>query len=131
MADLLDMLAELDAPTWGDCGHKRTREGDDAHAVECFELVCPHCKLATRNAYDMWQNHDPYGWHFERFGTCWPQRWQFERVATCMACHAPTFGEWPCRITYCELHVCSDACTPRPGYMDHHVLIGSRASTSL
>lgn len=123
MTDLLDLLHEMDAPIWGECGHKRTHEGSAAHAVECLKLVCPHCGLTVPNSYFMMMEHDPFGDHWKRWGTCSPQRWQFERVACCMACRWPTFGQWPCRNEACELHVCDVGCEQRrgrPGYLDRH-----------
>lgn len=54
MPDLLDLLAEINAPHWpGDCGHKRTIEDDAAHAVECLDLTCPHCGIRCPNAYHL------------------------------------------------------------------------------
>lgn len=118
--DLLDLLADIEAPLWGDCGHKRTHEGTNAHAVECWNLTCPHCGIQEVNAYQLVMGHEPYSGMVERWGTCWPQQWSFERVACCMSCRAPTFGEWPCRIPWCELHVCTAKCETKAGYVDFH-----------
>lgn len=102
MSDLLDLLAEMDAPV-RDCGHKVGIHDDDLdHAETCLNLTCPHCGIRVRNAYALVIEHGAFDeWHVERFGTCWPQRWMFERVASCMVCHWPTFGVWPCRNERC------------------------------
>lgn len=119
MNDLLDLLAEMDAPR-RDCGHLIPMD-DRAHAEECLNLRCPHCGLTERNAYALVIEHCALDdRHVERFGTCWPQRWMFKRVASCTACQWPTFGQWPCRNEACDRHECSDACTPRPGHYDFH-----------
>lgn len=119
MSDLLDLLARQEAPR-RDCGHAIPMD-DYNHAESCLHLVCPHCQLTVRNAYAMVIEHGAFDEEMiHRHGTCWPQRWMFERVATCMSCRWPTFGQWPCRNATCDLHACTEACTPRPGYPDRH-----------
>jgi hypothetical protein len=76
MSDLLDLLAEMEAPR-RDCGHLIPMD-NYAHAEECLNLTCPHCGTTVRNAYALVIEHGAFDEnHIERYGTCWPQRWMF------------------------------------------------------
>ena len=121
MSDLLDLLAEMEAPR-RDCGHLIPMD-NYAHAEECLNLTCPHCGTTVRNAYALVIEHGAFDEnHIERYGTCWPQRWMFERVASCMTCHWPTFGIWPCRNENCATGChASHPVSPCPTEVTRHV----------
>ncbi|MGO2520935.1 MAG: hypothetical protein ACTH8F_12490 [Microbacterium sp.] len=121
MSDLLDLLAEMDAPH-RDCGHLIPMD-NHAHAEKCLNLTCPHCGIVERNAYALVLEHGAFDErHIEQFGTCWPQRWMFERVASCISCHWPTFGVWPCRNENCaEGCYASHPGSPCPTEVARHV----------